>query len=391
MAQNRRERGDGTVFHLPKRDRWAVEFTLVSGKKTRKTFVEERDARKFAKATSAKKHLGIQPVPSSPRLNVYMDDWLETVIKRNRSDSTYQLYKMIAKNHIYPSIGKMCLNEIQRNHVQKLLNDVASKNKQYPVRGKAPRDSNILVSRNTVRNVRAVISSCLSMARKDQHVYLNVAQSTELPADRSKSASALNHDQAQKLLNGLGSSSVDSLIAFLLLTGCRIGEGQGVRWIDLSDDFDSVWIRGQLKREAGGLKYSPTTKTHRDRLIHVAPFVSSRLRALRATQANDGIADPDGIAFLSSTGNRFDPKTVNVRLDKLCADLELPRIKIHELRHTAATLMAQITGDIHAVQKALGHSQVSLTANLYAHATQDMASSALHKLGASLSQSEPIK
>lgn len=387
MAKSRRDRGDGTVFFVPNRNRWAVEFTLASGKKTRKSFLTERDARKFVKDTSAKKVLGIQPVPTSPRLKVYMDAWLEVVIKRNRSESTYRLYKMIAENHVYPSLAKLCLNEIQRSHVQTLLNDAAGKFKQFPVRGKAARNSTELVSRNTVRNVKAVLSSCLSMAVKDQHVLVNVARFTELPSDRSKPASALSHIQAQKLLNGLGESNIDSLIALLLLTGCRIGEGQGIRWIDLSENFETVWIRGQLKRTEKGLVYTPTTKTHRDRLIHVAPFVSARLASMKETQVSNSFVDLDGLAFLSEVGRRFDPKTVSVRLDKLCAELELPRIKIHELRHTAATLMAQITGDIHAVQKALGHSQVSLTANLYAHATQDLTTSALHKLGASLSLS----
>ena len=89
MSKGRRERGDGTIFFLESRNRWAVEFTLADGKKSRRFFLAEKDAKKFAKDTAAKKHIGIQPVASSPTLEAYMSDWLETVICANRAESTY--------------------------------------------------------------------------------------------------------------------------------------------------------------------------------------------------------------------------------------------------------------------------------------------------------------
>ena len=278
----------------------------------------------------------------------------------------------------------MRVNEIQRTHVQKLLNSVATKKKQRPIRNGEARQSPEPMSRNSVRIIKAVLSSCLAMAVKDQHVYQNVAESAELPPTKNRPAAALTQQQAMTLLGALTNSPVDSLIAFLLLTGCRLAEGHGMRWLDVNEELNGVWIRGQFKRETSGLRYSESTKTHRARFIHLVPELSDRLNHLRVHQATHGLKDPDDLVFLSVTGCRFDPKTVRTRLAKLCSANDLPKTKVHELRHTAATLMAQVTGDIHAVQKVLGHSQVALTANLYAHATDQLTSSALRSLGASL-------
>lgn len=85
----------------------------------------------------------------------------------------------------------------------------------------------------------------------------------------------------------------------------------------------------------------------------------------------DGIQAPEGIAFLNVYGRRLDPKYVANRLKALCREAEIPEVSLHKLRHSAATLALAETGDLHAVQKLLGHQQVSLTADLYGHATAE--------------------
>jgi integrase len=387
MGKGRRERGDGTVFYVSGRDRWAVEFTLEDGRKTRRFFLSEREAKAYAKDTAAKKHLGVQPVPMSPLFENYLNEWLEAVIKPNRAESTYHQYRMMARLHIIPSLGRLRINEIQRTHVQRMLNSVSSKKKRVPIRNGTSKETNEKISRDTVRIIKAVTSSCLSMAVKDRHVLQNVAESAELPKPVIKEAKYLNREEASALLSSLTNSPIDSLIAFLLLTGCRLAEGQGIRWQDISGDFRGIWIRGQLKRESRGLVYSEATKTHRSRLIPIVPILRDRIMELKDKAESNCYSDPDNLIFLSDSGSRFDPKTVRTRLKHLCSKAGIKKVKVHELRHTAATLLAQATGDIHAVQKVLGHSQVSLTSNLYAHATDELTQNALHKLEQLLSVS----
>jgi integrase len=85
----------------------------------------------------------------------------------------------------------------------------------------------------------------------------------------------------------------------------------------------------------------------------------------------EGIQDPDGIVFLNPYNRRLDPKYVRDRLKELCREAKVPIISPHKARHTAATLALGATGELHTVQKMLGHAQVSLTANLYGHGTAE--------------------
>jgi integrase len=100
-------------------------------------------------------------------------------------------------------------------------------------------------------------------------------------------------------------------------------------------------------------------------------FCLSKLQELKSRQLVEGISDPDGMVFLNPYGRRLDPKYVRDRLAELCRSAGVPVVSPHKIRHTAATLALGATGDLHAVQKMLGHSQISLTANLYGHGTAE--------------------
>src|ERR1019366_10455293 len=80
---------------------------------------------------------------------------------------------------------------------------------------------------------------------------------------------------------------------------------------------------------------------------------------------------PDGIVLLNPWGRRIYQKFVCTELAAACVKAEIPVVSPHKLRHTASTLAPMETGDLHGVQKMLGHQQVDLTSNLYGHATAE--------------------
>jgi site-specific recombinase XerD len=95
------------------------------------------------------------------------------------------------------------------------------------------------------------------------------------------------------------------------------------------------------------------------------------LNKLKIVQEVNGMTDPEGIVFLNAEGRRLDPKFVSKKLAKVCEAAKVPVVSPHKLRHTAATVALAETGDLHGVMKMLGHQQVSLTADLYGHATAE--------------------
>jgi len=148
----------------------------------------------------------------------------------------------------------------------------------------------------------------------------------------------------------------------------RIGEGTGVRWQDIDFDRREVRICGQLQRVKGKLEYRPTTKTNQDRVIPINGTLYGELLQLRQRHEAMRFDDPDGLAFLNQFGRRMDQKYFLNHLARLCRQAGIKVVSPHELRHTAATIGLMSNGNLHAVKELLGHSQVSLTADLYGHA-----------------------
>ena len=158
---------------------------------------------------------------------------------------------------------------------------------------------------------------------------------------------------------------------FLFMTGTRLAEASGLRWKEVDLAEGTARITGQLLRQDGELRYIPGTKTNRSRELQLPESLINMLKDLRSKSMLEGTQDPEGLVFLNPYGRRLDPKFVRDRLHELCAKANVPLISPHKARHTAATLALGATGDLHAVQKMLGHAQISLTADLYGHGTAE--------------------
>lgn len=300
-------------------------------------------------------------------LSDYLDKWLENVVEPNLAPKTQKLYRWIVKDHIKPTLGRLRIEKVTRKDIQRLL---TAKAKQT-VKPKAKKPEEMptkTLSVSTLRNIRIVLHSAFADAIRDGSISQNPADMVDLPREAKEQAQFLKPEDAAKLNAVLEGHELGSIVRFLLATGCRIGEATGIRWQDLDLDRCFVHIKGQLQRIDKKLVYRSTTKTNQIRVIPLSPGLVENLKGMKLVAQDD---DADGIVFLNAYGRRFDPKYFNVRLKELCKEAGVPEISAHKLRHTAATLALAETGDLHAVQKILGHSQVSLTSNLYGHATAE--------------------
>ena len=301
-----------------------------------------------------------------------MERWLEKAVKPSKAASTYRSYVRTVRDHIYPALGKVKLTELRREMIQSLIPRKAMESKKLPIRGAEARKLDEPLSHNSVRIIRAVLGSCLSDAVRDSIILHNPARIVQLPKKQRASASFLTAEQAKCLRAVLEPTAQDTLILTMLLTGMRIGDASGLRWQDVSPDGNCITVQGQLQRVEGKLEYQSTTKTHEPRVLPISSSLFGAFQSLKIRQQTLGVTDADGLIFVSDTGSRMDASSVNKRLKQLCIKAGVPQISPHKLRHTAATLILQSSGDIGLAQKLLGHKQISLTANLYSHATVEM-------------------
>jgi integrase len=154
----------------------------------------------------------------------------------------------------------------------------------------------------------------------------------------------LNPDEVRRLLEALDDDRVRALYVLAVTTGMRLGELLALRWADVNLPDQRVSVRGTLARTEGGLAVTET-KTGRARLVLLTTAAAEALNRRRVAQAVERLragnewADLDFV-FTNEFGRPLDPS--NIRLRSFRPGLKragLPRVRFHDLRHTAATLM----------------------------------------------------
>lgn len=382
----RQAKGSGRIYRDG--DHWRAALLIGRDPNTGKPMVKSARTRTKQEAVAALREMTVKHgtgkliTTERKSLATFLDQWLESHVKPSRQPQTYRLYEWVIRLHILPLLGKKLITAITRKDVQALL---AMKAKQgVAVRGeKAKAETPRTLSASTLRNIKAVLHAALEDARRDGILAVNPAELVEVPKkDRKKVDTWLVPDQATKLLAAVQGKELGDLFTFILHTGTRIGEAAGLRWQDVKlGENPTATIAGQLQRFPGeGLQWMPGTKTNQIRTLALTETAATMLKELKARQLLEEISDPDGIVFLNADGNRVDHKFAGARLKSYCRQAGVPEVSPHKLRHTAASLMLAATGDLHAVQKTLGHAQVALTANLYGHASAETLRPAMQKL-----------
>ena len=316
--QRRRPNGDGWVYKDG--ESWRYKFPInVDAKSGQLRYKGGRaktksEALEKLRKLSAEFNSGRLVGVSKGTLGHYLENWLETKIKVNRAQATYIQYRQMCTLHIIPHLGKKRVEEVRRFDIQNLINIKKLQSKTASVNS-SNNESQTVLSRNTLRLIKAVLHSAYNDAIRDGIVTVNPATHIELPRQMKALPISLTKDETRRFLEFADKSELAELWNFMFITGARLSEALGVRW----RDFDL-------------------------------------------------------------TRRRLDQKYVNTRLRELCCEAKVRVISTHKIRHTMATLLMSEIGDIHTVQKILGHSQIALTANLYAHGTDEAQRRAVNTL-----------
>ena len=373
-TQKRRANGDGWVFQDG--ETWRFKLAVGTDPVTGKTQYRGGRTKSHAEATERLRKLqadfltGRVAAPTKGSLGKYLDRWVEDVIKPNRADSTYRQYRWLIDQHLIPHIGKKRIEDLRRPDVQKLIALKSSQTVQPRSKSGTP-SIGAKLSRNTLRLIKAVLHAAYNDAIRDGYASTNPASHVELPRQASKPPVSLKEDEVRRFLAVAANADLSEFWLFLFLTGSRLAEASGLRWQDVDLNARAARIQGQLQRVDGTLRYVAGTKTNQTRDLQLPDVLVSHLQEVKSRQLIEESSDPDGLVFLNPYGRRLDPKYVRDRLAELCRHAGVPVISPHKARHTAARLALSATGDLHSVQKMLGHAQISLTANLYGHGTAE--------------------
>ena len=234
------------------------------------------------------------------------------------------------------------------------------------------------MSPRTVRQLHAVLRRALAEAERWGLVGRNVAAFVTPPRFQRREMVTLSPEQARVFLAASERDRFHALYVVALTTGMRQGELLALRWRDVDFDTRSIMVQGSLQRVAGKLTIlEPKTASSRRRIALTATAVDT-LRRHRIGQseqrlrAGPGWEDRD-LVFTNSVGRPIEVTNLLRRSFRpILEEASLPRIRFHDLRHTAATLMLGRGVHPKVVAEMLGHSQISTTLDLYSHVTPTM-------------------
>ena len=163
-----------------------------------------------------------------------------------------------------------------------------------------------------------------------------------------------------------------------LTSGMRLGELLGVRWRDIDLDAGSLQVRHTMLRTAAGLHLTEPKTARSRRRIALAPNAREALRAHRGRQAAERLQlgrawEDQDLVFANAIGKPVEAGNLLRRsFLPLLTKAALPRIRFHDLRHTAATLLRSQGVHPKVVSELLGHSSIGLTLDTYSHVLPDM-------------------
>ncbi len=362
---SRRGNQEGSVSWRPRENRWRGEI-LLAGKRlyvygpTRKAVLEE-----FERARQIR-DLGLPVRAGKEPLGRFLRRWLEDCVKARCRPRTYELYKQQVEAHIVPTIGLIPLDKLTPQEIQQRL--IAAKLAEG-------------LSGRTVRHVRAVLRSALSQAEKWLLIPRNVVKLTEPPRRTRTEVRIFAPDQANTFVRVCEDHRLGPLYVAMLALGVRLGEALGLSWEDVDLDKPTVFIRRSLQRVvtpegSTELKLVEPKSETSYRLVSIPASVVAILVKHRATQNRERLLAGErwrstGLVFTSTIGSPLDERNVRREFYALLKSGELPRIRLHDLRHSCATILLAAGEHPKVVQELLGHSSVQLTLDTYSHLVPD--------------------
>ncbi|MBW1924197.1 MAG: site-specific integrase [Deltaproteobacteria bacterium] len=337
---------------------WWV-FISQNGKRTSRKVGDRRAAERVASEIRARIQLGTfgfeekKPVPT---FKEYAERFMKTYSAMNHKPTTRRSYRGALDKHILPYFGSKRLDEVTRSDIKDFITRKQSEG----------------ISPSTVRNLKSYLSAIFREALDDEIITANPALGTGRLIKNKRvgfDVNPLTWEEKAKLEETLRKHYAwyYPLFLTLLRTGMRLGEAKALEPGDL--DFNGRFIEVRRAYSAGEVL---TPKSGKSRRVDMSPELAEVLKRYlvrrKKITLTKGWGEPPQTLFFNREGNPIDINNVRNRVfHKALEKAGLRKIRIHDLRHTYATLRIQAGHNILDVSKQLGHSSVKITLDIYTH------------------------
>lgn len=327
------------------------------------------------RALEARRDAGVAGVTGKPvTVAMWLEHWLDTIAARKVRPSTLARYRQLAAHQLMPALGHHRLDRVQPEHLEALYTKLLDG-------GAAPA---------SVLQAHRVLSRALKVAMQRGRIARNVASLVDPPTVQRAEIDPLSATEARRVLATAAGKRNGARWSVALALGLRQGEALGLTWPAVDLDAGRLTVRLALQRQAGqGLVLvPPKSRAGRRTIALPLPLVES-LKAHRAAHLAERLAagplwEGHGLVFCQPNGRPLDPRSDHRAWRALLTEAGVRGARLHDARHTAATVLLQQGVPARVAMEILGHSQIGLTLGTYSHVVPEIAQDAADRMGAAL-------
>lgn len=305
-----------------------------------------------------------------PQSDATVEDYINRFLTQKAKEierTTLESYTGYAKSIVIPALGKIKMQDLTPAILQDFFEGIKA---EHTVK--------------SLSKYRVVLNGAIDAAYKDGIIALSPMHGVKLPKkDSTFTGDWYTADEAKQAIRLLDKEdfSLTPAVMLALHTGMRRGEICGLRWIDVDFLKEEIHIRHTVKQNGGLVYEKDHTKTKSStRVIPIIPELSAYLQELLERQKQCGF--PIDKVCTTKKGETLQPDYLTRRWNKFVKQHGLRPVRLHDLRHTAASLMLMNGTDVKVLAEILGHKDVAVTLNTYSHVASEQKRNALITLGA---------
>jgi integrase len=370
--RRRRTYGEGALYQIAD-GRWqgSVELGWIDGARRRRTITRR------TKAEVARELRRLLTEAEAGRLNFeqapLMKNWLSTYFRDVASSrvrhATLHGYEQLARLYVNPHLGEHRIDRIRPQHLVALYRRLSE-----------------TLAPSSVRRVHAVLRRALTVAVRWGIIHTNPAQLVDPPSMQTKTVQPYTVREARVLLKAATDDRLEARWVIAVSLGLRQGEVLGLGWQHIDFARRLITVERALQRQPGGnLALQPTKTARSNRVVPMPDAVADALERRRRLQLADRDLVGDGwpgsdLVFTTQLGTPIHPRNDYRAFQALVRRAGIRRVRLHDLRHTSASLLLAQGVPARVVMEILGHSQISVTMNTYTHVDPELSRDATERI-----------
>lgn len=281
----------------------------------------------------------------------WLEIWMETIVRPTRAETTVYGYQKIIDNHILPSLGNIPLLKLTPMNVQ-----------QYYIQAR----QNANLSSNTLRRHHDLLTSALRAAVRQDKLLHSPMDRVEPPRATQKEASYYKPEELKRLFTLLEGHPLELCARLAGSLGMRREEICGLKW-DCVDYQRKVLCIREARTAFGSTIVQKETKTRSSvRTLYIPDDLAHLLRAEQERQSWK-LKEPSEFIVLDRKGRPYSPNALSLAFTRFVRQHDLPRVTLHGLRHSFATVASFQGVPLFDIGKALGHATPATTGKIYTH------------------------